>query len=424
MADNVMSDGTATHAHAPASQAMGKLRLGIARLAERYPFHVAVLEQFRLQARPDLGTIGVAVDGDVLRLSFDPAFVLEQSADMIAAVALHEVHHVVLGHVTADPADFPDAWARTVAEETAANEYIVLPLPPGAITLESLRGLALPARESTRRRYDRLRRVRRADRLALQGAPGGGEAGPAGWGPSFRPIDDHGLWAEDPRPDPEKAEAVRREAIREALLAVGPDAVPVELRDAIEGQGIGRFPASGRSDRGGRGRGRLDWRRHLRRHVGRLLHVRPVFDRPPRRAPDLIGVWPARSRRPGQPRVMAAVDTSASMDDLLLEQVDAELARLARNFVVTVAEFDARVQRTYPYHRRPGEFRGRGGTSFVPILEPGFLRRHRPDLIIIFTDGHGPAPAAPPKTPVLWCLTPGGNRPADWGSVIWMEDAL
>jgi hypothetical protein len=412
---------TDSDAYTPSHRAGGKVRMGIARLAGRYPFHAAVLERFRLQARPEVGTMGVAIGGDAVRLYFDPDFVLGLGADELGGLLLHEVHHVVLGHVTADPADFPDRWARTVAEETVVNEFIALPLPSGAITLDRLRGLALPARESTRRRYDRLRRVRRADRLALQGTPGGGEAGPGGWGPEFRPVDDHGPWAEDPRPDPEKAEAVRREAIREALLAVGLGAVPLELRAPLEDQGIGRFPASGRSDRGGRGRGRLDWRHHLRRHVGRLRSIRPVFDRPPRRAPDLIGVWPARGRLPGRPRVMAVVDTSGSMTDALLEQIDAELARLARGFTVLVVESDAAVQRTYPY-RRLGDFVGRGGTDFRPPLEPAFLRRHRPDLVVFFTDGCGPAPAVPPRVPVLWCLSPGGRRPAPWGRMVWMAD--
>jgi predicted metal-dependent peptidase len=117
---------------------------------------------------------------------------------------------------------------------------------------------------------------------------------------------------------------------------------------------------------------------------------------------------------------MAVVDTSASMTDALLERVDAELARLARRSSVPVVECDAAVQRIYPY-RRLGSFRGRGGTDFRPPLEPGFLRRHRPDLVVFFTDGYGPAPAVPPRIPVLWCLIAGGRAPAPWGRVIEME---
>jgi hypothetical protein len=46
-----------------------------------------------------------------------------------SGVLLHEVHHVVFGHVVADPDDFPDRWARIVAEEVTVNEFVTEPLP-------------------------------------------------------------------------------------------------------------------------------------------------------------------------------------------------------------------------------------------------------------------------------------------------------
>jgi predicted metal-dependent peptidase len=117
---------------------------------------------------------------------------------------------------------------------------------------------------------------------------------------------------------------------------------------------------------------------------------------------------------------MAIIDTSASMTEELLSHVDAELSRLARQYTVVVVECDASIQRVYPY-RRLGFFRGRGGTDFRPPLEPAFLRQHRPDLIVFFSDGDGPTPEAPPRRPVIWCLTPGGQAPVTWGRFIWMD---
>src|SRR5262249_26873991 len=68
-----------------------------------------------------------------------------------------------------------------------------------------------------------------------------------------------------------------------------------------------------------------------------------------------------------------------------------------------------------PFQARLGAVRGRGGTDFRPVLDPAFWRKHRPAVIAYFTDGCGPAPPAPPPCPLLWCLTPGGHRPADSG---------
>src|SRR6516225_5209812 len=124
-----------TDVYLDAQIAQGKLRLASQRLAERYPFHAAVLERFTIVARPDVGTMGVTVEGGEVLLLHCPAFVLATPVDQLGGVLLHEVHHVVLGHVWADPEAFPDAWARTAAEEVTANEFIREPLPPGAIML-------------------------------------------------------------------------------------------------------------------------------------------------------------------------------------------------------------------------------------------------------------------------------------------------
>ncbi|MDA1043715.1 MAG: VWA-like domain-containing protein [Verrucomicrobia bacterium] len=58
---------------------------------------------------------------------------------------------------------------------------------------------------------------------------------------------------------------------------------------------------------------------------------------------------------------------------------------------------------------------GRGGTDLRPPFESAFLGKHRPDWVVYFTDGHGKAPDAPPKVPVIWCLTLSGKMPCAWG---------
>src|SRR5207253_2416458 len=103
-----------------------------------------------------------------------------------------------------------------------------------------------------------------------------------------------------------------------------------------------------------------------------------------------------------------------------LEQIDSELARLSRSASVHIVECDSAVQRVYPYRSRLETVQGRGGTDFRPALERTFLRPLQPDLIVCFTDGRGPAPEVGPPCPLIWCQTPGGERPAPWGRVIKM----
>ena len=63
-----------------------------------------------------------------------------------------------------------------------------------------------------------------------------------------------------------------------------------------------------------------------------------------------------------------------------------------------------------------------GLTDQERSLGPKFLRQHRPDLIVYFTDGDGTAPRHAPRQPLIWCLTPGGEAPACWGRLVRMDD--
>ncbi len=87
---------------------------------------------------------------------------------------------------------------------------------------------------------------------------------------------------------------------------------------------------------------------------------------------------------------------------------------------VIVVECDAAVQAVYPYEGPIEHVRGRGGTNFRPALEANFLKETAPDVVVYFTDGHGPAPAVAPTIPVVWCLTVRGVKPAPWGGEIRM----
>jgi hypothetical protein len=341
--------------------------------------------------------MGVTVVGDTIVLYFNPQFVLAVSIDRLGGMLLHEVHHIVLGHLVDDPADYPDPWARIVVQEVTANEFITEPLPGTPITLDQFP--ILPPLESTRRRYDRLKKmkIRKRSPIGACGtthgvpddrardgvAPGAGpgqasvpaRGRPRPIGPlpvaavaDRRTVDNHAVWAEARR-DLDRSRQAIREVIEEAILEAGPGRFPECLAPAVEALGIGHVRGAGWFQLEGRGRGRLDWRWQLRRYSGRVLEERPAFNRPPRRFPELVGILPGRRRQATRPRVMAVIDTSGSMTDALLEQVDAELARLARQSNVLVVECDAAVQRIYPY-RKLGSFRGRGGTDFRPPWSP------------------------------------------------------
>ena len=446
-------------------RAGGRIEIAIARLADAFPYHVAVLDRVKLVVRPDLDTMAVTVSGDDVVIYYNPEFALAITADELGGVLLHEVHHVIFQHVTADPAAFPDSWARTVAEEVTVNEFVKLPLPGEPVTLDRVPNL--PPMESTRERYNRLKRVRLRGSIGLPqgasaghtagqtGAPGGppsGGGGPSADTPAATPaggvrggtghrrdrsrpaasvghtVDDHTMWAEARR-DPDRSRRAIRKVLRGALEEVGPHSVPASLMPELEALGLGQMEGVGAGTEAGGSqealqghqRGRLDWRQLLRRYVGQAVEVRPIFTRPPRRFPHLVGVVPGASRQAARPHILVVIDSSGSVTPGLLELIRAELAGLARRHEVTVVECDCVIQRVYRYRGRLETVQGRGGTDLCPPFEREFLRKNRAELLIYFTDGGGPAPAFPPAIPVIWCLVPGGEPPARWGRVVRME---
>ena len=171
------------------------------------------------------------------------------------------------------------------------------------------------------------------------------------------------------------------------------------------------------------GKASINWQAELRHFVGASLRRRPIFTRPPRRYPELVGVLPARGRRAGDSNILVAIDTSASMPADDLSDISAELAIMSRTFAVTVVEIDSQIREVYRY-RPIRRVSGGGGTDFRPLFRRDFLGKQNPDLVIYFTDGGGVAPSSPPSMPVIWVLTPKGQRPCSWGRVISMNGSV
>jgi predicted metal-dependent peptidase len=423
--------------HEPERRSEGKIRICIQRLLDSHPFHASILERFKVAARPDVATMGVTVSGGDVLLFYNCDFVLNTPIEQLTAVLLHEVHHVLFNHIFADRANFPDDWARTIAEEITANEFIPQPLPEQAIRLEQFPHL--PPMQSTNERYVQLTGQRDRQRLVppQDWAPDIGTAGQtSGRSRQAAPpaqqvgprtddvtrgrrdagnciIDDHGVWQEAQK-EPEKAQKAVEDLVREAILDVGTGSVPEPFRASVSA-----IVGGAQYDLQHNAHGRLDWRARLQHYVGQQLEVQPVFHRPPRRFPELVGIMPGKSYQGRRPKIMAVIDTSGSITTALLEMIGAELGRLAKHYDVKVVECDRIIHAVYDYQRLKC-LTGRGGTDFRPPLTKQFLRKHRANLVIYFTDGFGPAPARQPIIPVIWCLVPDGQAPAKWGRVIKM----
>jgi predicted metal-dependent peptidase len=362
---------------------------------------------------PQPGEAPVTTDGRTL--FYAPAFNalgVEQQAGCIARAVLH----VALRHAQrrdalgdADPALFEVCAAALVDGALAPHGW--LRLAPGAVTLDRLLEQTLgpqPDGEDALAAWDVERLYRALDDRRPR--PSGGdprrEDGPRaaqaralgrGAPRVLRPCD--GSTHETPEAEADTAATWQDRLLRADAADGDGSLVRALLHDA-------RPP-------------RTPWRQLLRTRLARGLADAPgpSSSRPTRSYIANQGRGPGGRRLPWDPaqggplrvpRLALAVDVSASVDRPLLAAFAAEvdaIARLQRAEMVVVIG-DDRVRRVLRFP--PGRpaladavFDGGGGTDFAPLLAEA--DRHRPDLVVVFTDGQGPA-GPPPRAPVLWAL--------------------
>ncbi len=386
-------------------QALGKIHLATERLAEDYPLHAAVLGNMRLAHDPNIPTMAVSLwrwndtDSDSpVSLLYNSGFVLKIRLAELVGVLLHEINHVLFGHLLMDEKEYPNRGALIVAQEVTVNEFVKEPLPKGCILLKQYP--FLPPMESTKRRYDRLKSKIKEIKVSIK------------W-------DVDGVWGKNLKPkDKSKLKKAIQGIIDDAVSGVDAKDIPKDLLDACQRHGNS---TSGVSEVISEIPAKLDWRRVLARFVGQSLEMMPTYNRPSRRMPDLLGIIPGRQRLGNKPKVMAVIDTSGSITKQLLDTISGELTSLAKSYEVLVVECDCRIHRVYLFKSNGiKDVVGRGGTDFRPPLEVRFLAKHRPDVVMYFTDGMGPGPRVQPRVPLVWCLTANGQQPVPWGLMVRM----
>ncbi len=360
---------------------------------ERYPLLTHVLAQLDPIIDRQTPVMAVSRRGGRFQLHVNPDFVRNEPR-YVTGVLLHEVQHVTLGHVTHPRfrrARHPDLM--NLAMEMSANENIQDPLPGMPVVWPLFARYGVRAGQSTFERYQLLRKAREhGERIAVLG----------------RLVDEH-------RPDG---------VGRLTRVRPGADFDELESGGAADAPGLGAGELLEELGQPVRAPQSFSWRTALRDFVARERRPTACWSRPNRRFADQIGERPGRIRRideHGPPSLIAAIDTSGSMDaDTLVEIGDAlaALRRLSRE--ITVVECDARIQRVYRFDGALRDVQGRGGTDLRPVFEPAFLRAHPSDLLVYFTDGEGAVPEKDPGVPTLWVLSGNGNVACRWGKRAWL----
>lgn len=147
----------------------------------------------------------------------------------------------------------------------------------------------------------------------------------------------------------------------------------------------------------------ISWQSLLKKYIGTIsAKKRRTRTRLNRRQPlrfDLSGTMDDKILK-----IVIAIDTSCSISDDMISRIFVEIFDILakRKYEVVVIECDSEIQRVYKM-KKPSDFEGkvygRGGTSFIPVIEHINDNRYfRDALLIYFTDGYGDLSIPKPKT--------------------------
>lgn len=377
---------------------------------DRYPYYAAVLARLEPVADPSVQRMAVSL--------FNGRFYLHVNVDSFLAepqylrgVLLHEVHHVVLGHLShpkfASPAE-PELM--DLALEMSANEHIEEPLP-NPIVWRHYSAVGVRAGQSTMERYDKLVEALRGGAFKDRPVPGVGA----------ERADDH-RHLRAPSRDPGAIEQTRQLMTAAAEDAMSGDGEESQTR-LCAGKSPGRLLEE-LTGAIGPAESFMDWKTAIRMFAARARAPVHTYARPNRRFPSRVGQIPGRTYSPrviAVPRILVAIDTSLSMSSAELAEVARQLVALSEHARLTVAECDVEITRVRAFEGALDDVAGRGGTDLRPVFDPAFLATHHPDGVIYFTDGEGPFPERAPPIPVLWVLTKPLSFACPWGERALLE---
>jgi predicted metal-dependent peptidase len=381
--------------------------------ARKYRYYAAVLSRLVPVESQAIDVMAVEAIGAKVYLHINVDFFVN-NFQYVWGVLLHEVNHVVLGHLSNPRLRQAEDWpAMELAMEISANEYIQEPLPGNPPIWRHFSDLGVAPGQSSWERYELLAKAR-ARRRPVSILASIDTHLPRGVGKAVA------LTALDV-PLHHRIARLVRDAVAGAEREMGDGSVlagrsPGQVLEQLEDIQVESIAP------------RIDWKQALRAFVCRRTEREPRFtyDRPNRRFPTLAGIVPARLRRCRRdqlPRLLVVVDTSGSMQAPDLALIARELEALADQAQFTIVECDAAIQRVYPFEGKIESFQGRGGTDLRPPFEPAFLADHGPvDGVVYFTDGCGPYSEEAPSVPTLWALTnPDLSFACPWGRQVLMR---
>lgn len=358
-------------------------------------------------------------------LGYSPQFVLSLTHAEVVALLIHEVMHCAAGHPwrrgARDRKQFNKGADLAINPEVRAAGY---KLPACGLFPEQF---SLPEGKSAEWYCDRLPTGGEEEQQG--GSGGAGQSGSKGQPQAGDNEDDAqdeppsagGEQDEQDAQDASEGQSGESESnelgeVRDAPTTSDADgeAPPTEeewkqavQQAAVLAQAQGKLPGTMKRFAEKAAKSRVDWRSALRRFVQEAARADYSWSRPnPRYA--LHGLYMPSLHSEEMGPIVIGVDTSGSIDQVLLSQFAAEVQAVVDEMKprrLHVMYADAKVQAQGSFERdEPIVFApaGGGGTDFRPLFDEVAKLDDPPVCVVYLTDLYGTFPEQEPDVPTLW----------------------
>lgn len=350
------------------------------------PFYGLFLVGLNKTFRKDIPTAGVSKHGIGAQLSINPDYFSDLSLEHRIGLLKHELLHISFGHLlTRDR--YPNKKLFNIAADLEINQYILDSyLPDGGLKLDTFPELNLPVKAGTDEYYRLLEQAQEDGSSESLNSLLDQMNGDSPY--------DHMTWDEfdqlseaDKKLVQKQIEHQLKEVAEQTEKRCG--SIPGELAELIQRL---RYvePA------------KFDWKGYLRRFVGNstVIYTKKLRRKYNKRY----------SANPGlkikfKNHILVGIDTSGSVSSDELKEFMNELVHMHKTgHKITIAQCDTQLNSVEEFNpKRDLEIKGRGGTSFQPVVDH-FNEKGNYTALIYLTDGEAYNPENCPKN-TLWVLS-------------------
>lgn len=354
----------------------------------REPFYGLFLISLNKTISESIKTACVTPDNMGFKLVINPKFWESLDKDTKLGVLKHELLHIAFFHLQ-NFERFPNKKLSNIAADLEINQYIESEYKGEKwdgleIHLPPFKELELEEKKGTKYYYDKLQ-------SEIDKNP---EGDVSNYLKSLE-GDIHNLW--DLIKDMNEAERklIQKQVdhqlkeIASEMKSKSQGTIPNELSEYIDGLFEVTPPV-------------LDWKSYMRRfsNTSNKIYTKKTRKKPNKRFPKN----PALKIKP-QKSTLVAIDTSASVSNDEVKEFFNEIHHIYKTGTrVVVIDCDTIIQRVYEYkgNLEKIEVKGRGGTSFDPVID--YLIEHKREFnnLIYLTDGECGAPRNKTFQPILW----------------------